>query len=73
MALLIRHGHPPTGIGKYSLPAFNLYVEAAIRLDAVNRIAYISDTNRAVASVLGGDGLKDYVSELAENGGIPDG
>lgn len=40
----------------YSLPldAFNLYLEAAGRIDAADRLGYISDTSAAVASVLGG-------------------
>ena len=43
----------------YDLPldAFNLYLEAATRVQAGNRLSYISDTSNAIASVLG-DGKK---------------
>ncbi len=49
---------------------FNLYLAAATRIEAGNRLSYISDTSNAIATVLG-DGKKtkehfDLLKETSE-------
>lgn len=54
----------------YELPldVFNLYLEAAGRIDAGRRLGYISDTSSAVASVLGaGKEAKSHIDALVNH------
>lgn len=52
-------------IYKLPLDVFNLYLEAAGRMEAGERLGYISDTSIAVAQVLGGGkGTKEHIETL---------
>lgn len=65
---LSRWGLDLPTIYKLPLDVFNLYLEAASRMEAGERLGYISDTSSAVAMVLGdGKNTKEHLNALQDH------